>query len=51
LHNISAKEKEIEKYVKRADKRAVLYFLLRSLGLSDKEAKRKVFEEVPEQCI
>jgi hypothetical protein len=41
-------DKEIKDYLKRADKRADLYFKLRDKGLSDKEARKKVFEEVPE---
>jgi hypothetical protein len=43
--------KEIIEYVKRADKRAILFFELRKKGISEKEARKKVFEEVPEQCI
>jgi hypothetical protein len=41
-------DKEIRDYLKRADKRADLYFKLRKKGLSDREARKKIFEEVPE---
>lgn len=40
--------KEIKELIKRADKRANLFFKLRKKGFSDKEARKKVFEEVPE---
>ena len=40
--------KEIKAYLKRAEKRADFYFKLRKKGLSDEEARKKIFEEVPE---
>jgi hypothetical protein len=40
--------KEIKDYVKRADKRADLYFELRKKGFTDEEARQMIFEEVPE---
>lgn len=43
-----ATDKEVKDYVRRADKRADLYFELRKKGYTDEEAKRMIFEEVPE---
>lgn len=43
-----ATDKEVKDYVKRADKRTDLYFELRKKGYTDEEAKKIIFEEVPE---